>query len=94
MGEKNFLNAKTSPFFIFYILLQGRDRAHLLNGGTNGLVGNPGTANALATKMYEERLKLPLQRDSLEDAAMKVGRYSGCLIIKMNCIFLLCYIYS
>ncbi|KAH1203452.1 Transcriptional corepressor LEUNIG [Glycine max] len=50
---------------------QGRDRAHLLNGGTNGLVGNPSTANALATKMYEERLKLPLQRDSLEDAAMK-----------------------
>lgn len=32
---------------------------------------NTGTANALATKMYEERLKLPLQRDSLEDAAMK-----------------------
>ncbi|KAL2318317.1 hypothetical protein Fmac_032193 [Flemingia macrophylla] len=50
---------------------QGRDRAHLINGGTNGLVGNPSTANALATKMYEERLKLPLQRDSLEDAAMK-----------------------
>ncbi|XP_058724833.1 transcriptional corepressor LEUNIG-like isoform X2 [Vicia villosa] len=51
---------------------QGRDRAHLLNGGgANGLVGNPSTANAIATKMYEERLKLPLQRDSLEDAAMK-----------------------
>ncbi|KHG05392.1 Transcriptional corepressor LEUNIG -like protein [Gossypium arboreum] len=30
-----------------------------------------GTANAMATKMYEERLKLPLQRDSLDDAAMK-----------------------
>ncbi|KAM7276268.1 hypothetical protein ACFE04_018134 [Oxalis oulophora] len=30
------------------------------------------TANAMATKMYEERLKLPLQRDSsLDDAAMK-----------------------
>ncbi|KAI4337361.1 hypothetical protein L6164_015790 [Bauhinia variegata] len=57
---------------------QRRDGAHLLNGTTNGLVGNdplmrqnPGTANALATKMYEERLKLPLQRDSLDDAAMK-----------------------
>ncbi|KOM25793.1 hypothetical protein LR48_Vigan187s003300 [Vigna angularis] len=37
----------------------------------SGIVGNPSTANALATKMYEERLKLPLQRDSLEDAAMK-----------------------
>ncbi|KAI8013550.1 Transcriptional corepressor LEUNIG [Camellia lanceoleosa] len=31
---------------------------------------NPGTTNALATKMYEERLKLP-QRDPLDDAAMK-----------------------
>lgn len=31
---------------------------------------NAGTANAMATKMYEERLKLP-QRDSLDDAAMK-----------------------
>ncbi|XP_061346262.1 transcriptional corepressor LEUNIG-like [Gastrolobium bilobum] len=50
---------------------QSRDRAHLLNGSANGLVGNPGTANALATKMYEERLKLPLQRDSFDDAAMK-----------------------
>ncbi|CAK9179219.1 unnamed protein product [Ilex paraguariensis] len=32
---------------------------------------NPGTANALATKMYEERLKLPIQRDSLDDGALK-----------------------
>lgn len=40
---------------------------------------NTGTANALATKMYEERLKLPLQRDSLEDAAMKVGGLFGFL---------------
>ncbi|KAI8009430.1 Serine carboxypeptidase-like 20 [Camellia lanceoleosa] len=31
---------------------------------------NPGIANAMATKMYEERLKLP-QRDPLDDAAMK-----------------------
>ncbi|WRX33310.1 WD40 repeat - like 10 [Theobroma cacao] len=30
-----------------------------------------GTANAIATKMYEERLKLPLPRDSLDDAAIK-----------------------
>uniref|UniRef100_A0A2P2LFS8 Uncharacterized protein MANES_16G063800 n=1 Tax=Rhizophora mucronata TaxID=61149 RepID=A0A2P2LFS8_RHIMU len=29
------------------------------------------TASALATKMYEDRLKLPLQRDSLDDAAIK-----------------------
>ncbi|KVH87806.1 LisH dimerization motif-containing protein [Cynara cardunculus var. scolymus] len=32
---------------------------------------NPGTANAMATKMYEENLKVPLSRDSLDDAAMK-----------------------
>ncbi|KAI3961518.1 hypothetical protein MKX01_001254, partial [Papaver californicum] len=57
---------------------QRRDGAHLLNGTANGLVGNdplmrqnPGTANALDTKMYEERLKLQNQRDSLEDAAIK-----------------------
>jgi len=31
---------------------------------------NAGTANAMATKMYEERLKLP-QRESLDDASMK-----------------------
>ncbi|KAM7493211.1 hypothetical protein LguiB_027820 [Lonicera macranthoides] len=34
-------------------------------------IENPGTANTLATKMYEESLKLPIQRDSLDDAAMK-----------------------
>ncbi|CAN4099891.1 unnamed protein product [Withania somnifera] len=48
---------------------QRRDGNHLLNGTTNGIGGNDsllrqntGTANALATKMYEERL---------DDAAMK-----------------------
>ncbi|GAY60168.1 hypothetical protein CUMW_199910 [Citrus unshiu] len=57
---------------------QRRDGAHLLNGNTNGLLGNdslmrqnPGTANAMATRMYEEKLKLPVLRDSLDDAAMK-----------------------
>ncbi|XWS27175.1 hypothetical protein CRYUN_Cryun26dG0092500 [Craigia yunnanensis] len=30
-----------------------------------------GTANSMATKMYEERLKLPLGRDALEDASIK-----------------------
>ena len=34
---------------------------------------NAATANAMATKMYEEKLKLPMERDSLADAAMKVG---------------------
>ncbi|KAH8504269.1 hypothetical protein H0E87_011800 [Populus deltoides] len=32
---------------------------------------NTATANAMATKMYEEKLKLPMERDSLTDAAMK-----------------------
>lgn len=57
---------------------QRREDAALLNGTANGISGNdplmrqnPGTANALATKMYEEKLKLPVQRDSLDDAAMK-----------------------
>ncbi|KAG1335520.1 transcriptional corepressor LEUNIG [Cocos nucifera] len=57
---------------------QRRDGAHLLNGMPNGLVAsdplmrqNPATANALATKMYEERLKLPPQRDSLDESSIK-----------------------
>ncbi|KAI3687746.1 hypothetical protein L1987_81448 [Smallanthus sonchifolius] len=56
---------------------QRRDGSHLLNGTSNRLVGNdplmrqnPGV-NAIATKMYEEKLKVPLPRDSLDDAAMK-----------------------
>nr|QEX51155.1 transcriptional corepressor LEUNIG-like isoform X1 [Cymbidium ensifolium] len=56
---------------------QRRDGAHLVNGNTNGLAGtvslmrqNPG-ANVMATELYEERLKMPLQRDSLEEASMK-----------------------
>ncbi|KAF8400723.1 hypothetical protein HHK36_014023 [Tetracentron sinense] len=47
-----------------------REGGHLLNGTANGLVGS-GTANIMAAKMYEERLKLPHQRDSLDDTAMK-----------------------
>lgn len=57
---------------------QRRDGAHLLNGSANGIVGcdplmrqNTPTANALATKLYEERLKIPLHRDSLDDGSMK-----------------------
>uniref|UniRef100_A0A0E0JL01 Uncharacterized protein n=1 Tax=Oryza punctata TaxID=4537 RepID=A0A0E0JL01_ORYPU len=55
-----------------------RDGSHLLNGITSGLSGkdllmrhNPATANAMAVKMYEERLKLPFQRYSLDEASMK-----------------------
>nr|ANW12206.1 putative transcriptional corepressor LEUNIG [Olea europaea subsp. europaea] len=56
---------------------QRRDGPHP-NGMANGIVGNDslmrqnsGTASALATKMYEESLKMPVQRDSLDDAALK-----------------------
>ncbi|KAF8389031.1 hypothetical protein HHK36_025716 [Tetracentron sinense] len=63
-------NEKHSEVAASYIEVDG---AHLLNGAGNGLVSNdplrqnPGTG----AKMYEEKLKLPLQRDPLDDAAMK-----------------------
>jgi hypothetical protein len=56
---------------------QRRDGSHLLNGAANGISGNnplmrqnQSTANVMATKMYEERLNS--QRDSLDEASMKV----------------------
>jgi flagellar biosynthesis GTPase FlhF len=55
---------------------QRRDAStHLLNGSANGLgaeamLRQP-TANAMATKIYEERLKHPHQRDALDETAMK-----------------------
>ncbi|GAB4832926.1 hypothetical protein Ancab_006946 [Ancistrocladus abbreviatus] len=56
---------------------QRRDGTQLLNGNANGIATtdplmrqNPGTANALAAKMYGEKL-LPLHRDPSEDSAMK-----------------------
>jgi hypothetical protein len=56
---------------------QRRDGSHLLNGAANGVSGNnplmrqnQSTANVMATKMYEERLNS--QRDSLDEASMKV----------------------
>lgn len=33
---------------------------------------SPATANASAAKIYEDRLNLPLQRDSLDEVSMKV----------------------
>uniref|UniRef100_A0A7N0TEU0 Transcriptional corepressor LEUNIG n=1 Tax=Kalanchoe fedtschenkoi TaxID=63787 RepID=A0A7N0TEU0_KALFE len=55
-----------------------RDGPQIPNGNSSGLVGNgsltmqnPGTANALATKMYEDTIKLPHQRDASDDAALK-----------------------
>ncbi|CAA6660818.1 unnamed protein product [Spirodela intermedia] len=57
---------------------QVRDGARLPDSAANGLVGcdvlmcqNPATASALATKLYEERLKLPIQRDSLDETSIK-----------------------
>jgi hypothetical protein len=47
-----------------------------LNGSANGLAAEAmlrqPTANAMATKIYEERLKHPHQRDALDETAMKV----------------------
>jgi hypothetical protein len=36
---------------------------------------NQSTANVMATKMYEERLKLPSQRDGLDEVSIKVDCY-------------------
>lgn len=59
---------------------QQRDGTQVSNATSNGLASNeplmrqnPATANSLAAKMYEEKLKLPPQRD--DDAAFKVIRY-------------------
>uniref|UniRef100_I1NPI5 LisH domain-containing protein n=1 Tax=Oryza glaberrima TaxID=4538 RepID=I1NPI5_ORYGL len=61
-----------------------RDGCHLLNGITSGFSGNdllmrhnPATANAMAVKIYEERLKLPSQRDSLDEASIKLQQRYG-----------------
>lgn len=40
--------------------------------GNDSLMRQSPGANALATKMYEEGLKVPGQRDPIDDAAMKV----------------------
>ena len=58
---------------------QQRRDGSLLNGTASGFSGNdplirqnPANANSMAAKMYEERLKLPPQRDSLDEASIKV----------------------
>jgi hypothetical protein len=55
---------------------QRREPSHLLNGSANGIgadaILRQPTANAMATKIYEERLKHPQQRDALDETAMKV----------------------
>ncbi|EPS68633.1 hypothetical protein M569_06134 [Genlisea aurea] len=57
---------------------QQQKRQQRQDVGGNGIVGNdsitrqgPGTANAMATKMYEEKLKIPVPRDVLDDPALK-----------------------
>ncbi|XP_047340603.1 transcriptional corepressor LEUNIG-like isoform X2 [Impatiens glandulifera] len=57
---------------------QRRDGVHLLNATGNGLANNDslmrqnqGPANALASKFYGDRLKSPIQRDPMDDAAIK-----------------------
>jgi hypothetical protein len=50
-----------------------------LNGSANGIgadaILRQPTANAMATKIYEERLKHPQQRDALDETAMKRYRF-------------------
>uniref|UniRef100_A0A7I4DAC1 LisH domain-containing protein n=1 Tax=Physcomitrium patens TaxID=3218 RepID=A0A7I4DAC1_PHYPA len=66
--------------------------SHLLNGSGNGpgseaMLRQP-TANAMATKIYEERLKHPHQRDALDETAMKVvvmGVGCACCLREERC---------
>uniref|UniRef100_A0A5B7BJT0 Putative transcriptional corepressor LEUNIG-like isoform X3 n=2 Tax=Davidia involucrata TaxID=16924 RepID=A0A5B7BJT0_DAVIN len=53
--------------------LQQRDGMEVQSGTINDtfIRQNPGTANTLVTKMHEEGLKLPLQKDHLNDVNMK-----------------------
>ncbi|KAF3441959.1 hypothetical protein FNV43_RR15875 [Rhamnella rubrinervis] len=63
---------------------QQRDGTQVSNATSNGLANNeplmrqnPATANSLATKMYEERLKLPLQRDNDAAFQQRLGDNAG-----------------
>jgi hypothetical protein len=74
---------------------QQRRDGSLLNGAASGFSGNdplirqnPATANSMAAKMYEERLKLPPQRDSLDEASMKVPLLD---LARSGCSYLLVY---
>lgn len=56
-----------------------RDGGQLLNGNANGITNsdphmrqNPGSANAMAAKMYEDKLKLPIQREPSDDMKVTV----------------------
>ncbi|CAM8983918.1 unnamed protein product [Rhodiola kirilowii] len=57
---------------------QRRDGPQIANGNPSGLAGNgslmmqnAGNANAMATKMYEDTIKLPHKRDASDDMALK-----------------------
>lgn len=58
---------------------QRRGGTHHVSGNTSSPISNDplmrlnrATSNAMATKMYEDRLKPPLQRDTSDDAAIRV----------------------
>lgn len=66
---------------------QRRDGAQLINGNANGITNgdplmraNPGSANAMAAKMYEDKLKLPLQREASDDNKTRFGENVGHLL--------------
>ena len=59
---------------------------------------NGATSNAMATKTYEDRLKLPLQKDALDDANIQVSSLSGSItwpccfyMIIVTCLHYLLY---
>ncbi|KNA14920.1 hypothetical protein SOVF_102960 isoform A [Spinacia oleracea] len=64
-----------------------RDGGQLLNGNANGITNsdphmrqNPGSANAMAAKMYEDKLKLPIQREPSDDMKQRFGDNVGHLL--------------
>lgn len=50
---------------------------------------NPGSGSALANnKAYEERAKMPTQRESIDEAAMKVSFGGNTCVVNSNLFFL------
>jgi len=78
---------------------------HLISGSARCPISNDplmrqnlATSNAMATKTYEDRLKLPLQKDALDDANIQVSSLSGIItwpccfyMIRITCLYCLLY---
>uniref|UniRef100_A0A803MQ68 Transcriptional corepressor LEUNIG n=1 Tax=Chenopodium quinoa TaxID=63459 RepID=A0A803MQ68_CHEQI len=63
-----------------------RDGGQLMNGNANGITNSdphmrqPGSASAMAAKMYEDKLKLPIQREASDDMKQRFGDNVGQLL--------------